>query len=285
MPHRCALRFLGFVSAFVVFATACGPATSSAGSCHPDPQVGGCDPEFAGYSCTGADRPDELVNVNKTVESIVCHGTGEVLSDGATGYCCTKNMTSCAYDPRTVCADPTLFGYSCLGTNRPDSFDSRLTCQQGIRAYGLLTFCCGAAVTGSCTRNANVACESGTLGFTCTGSGIPSETDLGMNQSRSEVPLICSLPSPDPTARMAAGTPADDDYCCFTPSATPPGATCLQDQTVSTCGQGSFAFACTGVDTPDQDYPRIVCGQPGVRGTSQLGLSATLYCCAFSQRP
>lgn len=284
MQARRALCGLCFVLALVAVAAACGPTTSNAGSCHPDLQVGGCNADFVGYSCTGADRPDELVNVNKVVESVVCHGTGEVLSSGAAGYCCTKGTTSCAYDPRTVCADPTLFGYSCLGTNRPDAFDTQLTCQQGIRAYGLLTFCCGAAVTGSCVRNANVACVGGTLGFTCTGSGIPSETDLGMNQSRSEVPLVCDLPSPDPTTRTPDGAPADD-YCCFTPSATPPGATCLQDQTVAGCAAGSFAFACTGVDTPGEDYPRIVCGQPGVRGKSQLGLSATLYCCSFSQQP
>jgi hypothetical protein len=268
----------------VVITVGCGPATSNAGSCHPDTAVQGCDVGFVGYSCTGADRPDELVNVNKTIEGVVCHGTGEILTSGAAGYCCTKSTTSCAYDPRTACADPTLFGFSCMGTNRPDAFDPMLTCQQGIRAYGLITFCCGASVTGSCIRNTNVSCASGTLGFVCTGSGIPSETDLGMNQSRSEVPLICSLPSPDATARKSDGTPASD-YCCFTPSAAPPGATCLQDQSVSGCSAGSFAFACTSVDTPSQDYPRIVCAQPGFRGQSQSNLAASLYCCAFSQQP
>jgi hypothetical protein len=284
MARRRAAVFVLLASPFVVVAAGCGTATSNAASCHPDLAVHGCDPDFVGYSCTGADRPDELVNVNRTVQAVVCHGTGETLASGAAGYCCTKNMTSCAYDPRTVCADPTLFGYSCMGTNRPDAYDPRLTCQQGIRAYGLITFCCGAAVTGSCMRGTNVSCESGTLGFVCTGSGLPSETDLGMNQSRSEVPLICSLPSPDATAVTGDGTPAAD-YCCFTPSATPPGATCLQDQSVSGCSADSFAFACTGIDTPEQDYPRIVCSQPGFRGESQLGLAATLYCCSFSQQP
>jgi hypothetical protein len=137
---------------------------------------------------------------------------------------------------------------------------------------------------GGCLRNTNVGCGKGTLGFSCAGQGIPSETDLGMNQSRSEVPLICGLSTPSSTP------PYVKDYCCYTPTAAPPGATCLQDQLqgqsgVPGCQPGSsFGFACTGKDDrPDQDYPRVACDHGSAQGFNALGIPATLYCCDFHQ--
>jgi hypothetical protein len=291
-PIQFALAFLP------VLGGACEGAAAAPGHCTPDPNVvcgsiggdaGGDDggaATFGGYSCTGSNRPDEIANVNKVVDSLVCHGNG-VENSGAVGYCCTSYRTSCAYDPRVVCADMAAagavdtstvsLGYSCMGTNRPDAFDPVLTCQQGIQAYGLIQFCCGSNAAGNCMRNTNISCVAGTTGFTCNGSALPSENDLGQNQSRSQVPLVCSL------ALATPSTMGGQDYCCYTPTATPPGATCLADHTVSGCEAASFAFACTGVDRPEQDYPRMACSQPGVRRSDAQGSPATVYCCTFRQ--
>lgn len=296
-------RYLAGPSLLLVCAAVagCNGTVAPPGGCAQSSKVA-CPTNDDGWVCTGATTPDEITNVNKVIDSIVCAATGEVLASGGTAYCCTRNTTTCAADPRVVCPnqcnDPTasctnaFTGYSCMGTNRPDAFllgdaggGLNFNCQQGIHAYGVIQYCCGTAPIPSCARNTNVSCMKGTLGFTCPGSGLPSETDLGMNQSRSEVPLICSLGTPDTISRGAT------DYCCYTPTAAPPGATCLQDQLsgqpVPGCQPGTtFGFACTGkLDTPDQDYPRMTCNHGSATGTNSLGLSATLYCCDFSQGP
>lgn len=262
------------------------------GTCASDANVS-CDANFVGYSCSGADRPDELVDTTKVVDSVLCNPTDPV--NGRSAFCCTSIKTTCVSDARTVCTDGAS-GYSCMGTNRPDAFDPSLVCGQGIHAYGLISYCCGIGgnadagpVTGQCIRNTSVPCPdlSATLGFTCTRPGLPTETDLGMNQSRSEVPLICSLSFPDVV------TPTANDFCCYTPTAAPPNYTCLQDQlsgqSVPGCSTQpgvSFGFACTGQqDTPAQDYPRMKCDSPSVPGVNQQGVSSSLYCCAYNLNP
>jgi hypothetical protein len=305
MTLRLACRWVPFASLSLLLPLAngsCGPNPAPPGSCQPDLTVscGGAAAAdagtsgFTGYSCSGADRPDELSAVNKVVNSVVCHPAPEMSANGKTGYCCTPSTTTCAYDPRAVCAGAadlgssvslgTGTGYSCMGTNRPDSFDPNLTCQQGIKQYGLITYCCSVLLpAGVCMRGGSAMCVPGTLNFLCRGSGIPTETDLGMNQSRSEVPLVCTVGQPDPNIKLVdAGTATD--YCCFTPTQAPPTYTCLQDQTVTGCKSGQFGFACPGTETPDQDYPRMTCGS-GRPGTSQYGVSATLYCCDYVQTP
>jgi len=284
---------------FSVEAGGCGGTAAVSGGCSTDPSVL-CPGTFVGWSCSGPNRPDEVASVNSALESVLCASTGETMPNGKAPYCCTNNTTTCAVDPSAICPnqcnDPTvpctnaLVGYSCMGTNRPDAYFQSdggidggfsFNCQQGVKEYGLIEYCCGTSPIPSCARNAAVGCGTGTLGFSCSSSSLPSETDLGMNQSRSEVPLICSLSAPSTTAGYTK------DYCCYTPAAAPPGATCLQDQlqgqSVPGCQAGaSFGFACTGSqDTPDQDYPRMQCAHGSSRGTNALGVSATLYCCDF----
>jgi hypothetical protein len=297
---------LGFVSfaawALAIVTGGCGGATAPTGGCSMDSAVV-CPGNFVGWSCSGSDRPDEVGNANKAVAGFLCASTGETLANGKAPYCCTSNITMCAVDPNAICPsqcnDPTipcvasLTGYSCMGTNRPDAYfqaDGGLggvlafNCQQGVKGYGLIQYCCGTAPIPSCMRNTNVPCVKGTLGFSCASSSLPSETDLGMNQSRSEVPLICSLSAPSTTPGYV------QDYCCYTPTAVPPGATCLQDQLqgqsgVPGCEAGiSFGYACTGKDdTPDQDYPRMACAHGSALGLNSLGVGSTLYCCDFHQ--
>ena len=101
---------------------------------------------------------------------------------------------------------------------------------------------------------------------------LPNEGELGTDQSRSDATLLCDVPS------IVGGRYG---YCCFTPTQLTLGGTCLQDQAVPNCASGSFGFACTGPDTPEQDYPRIMCSTPSVPGTSAQGYRANLYCCDY----
>jgi hypothetical protein len=295
MVGRRPFLFLALASLLVaVVSGGCGNPIHPPDTCIPDPSISCMGAGTDGWSCGGRSRPDENTSLGGQIKSIVCAYT-EVQANGRAAYCCTNYTTSCASDPSISCANGAgagmlgiaVAGYSCIGTNRPDSFDTDLTCMQGISAYGHLVFCCNPIGGGVCARDTSVGCKKGTLGFACQFPGsIPGEADLGINQSRSGVPLVCTL------AAQGAKKPDGGnvtDYCCYPPTAVPPGATCLQDQlegqiqNVPGCQAGSFGFACTGTDTPDQDYLRMVCSHGGVRGTNAQGVPASLYCCEFTQ--
>lgn len=162
-----------------------------------------------------------------------------------------------------------------MGSNRPDAFDPTLSCGQGFTSNGVVVFCCGTATTPSCTKDTNVVCPLGTTGFECSGSGLPNEGQLGVDESRSDAPLLCSLPS---SARVGVTS-----YCCFTPTQPPVGATCFQDQAVEGCLSGAFGFSCTGTDTPEEDYPRVQCTASPTHGVDPRNAPALLYCCTFTQ--
>ncbi len=236
----------------------------------------------------GADRPDQISDTTKVVAGPVCHSVDPV--NGLLSYCCTDIQTDCGYDPRVLCTD-SAYGFSCMGTNRPNSYDAVQQCGEGVHEYGLISYCCGQNVpVGNCARNTSVPCSNATLGFSCSRPDqIPTETDLGMNQSRSEVPLICSLSAPN------AITTGLTDYCCYTPSSAPPGYSCLQNQIVGLvdsldavpgCQAGqSFGFACLGTDdTPEVDYPRMACDSAPV-AVSVRQTNLWLYCCNYSLMP
>jgi hypothetical protein len=278
---------------------ACGGSTVSTSTCRQDTNVE-CGTGLAGYSCGGSDRPDLIADTTRVVAEPLCTTAKPV--NGRSGYCCTSTETTCGYDVRVLCPTEGDFGFSCMGTNRPNSYDQNLICGQGIHEYGLISYCCGEnTITDTlpdggpigCSRNTSVNCVAGasnaaTLGFSCTTDNqLPTETDLGMNQSRSEVPLICALSSVDVVDKTLT------DYCCYTPTAAPPSFTCLQDQLVGQiqnvpgCKAGvSYGFACIGTqDTPELDYPRMDCPNLPVLGTNQNGQSAYLYCCNYSIKP
>jgi hypothetical protein len=267
------------------FAGGCGGTTVASGTCLQDSSVP-CSSGYTGYSCGGADRPDLISDTSLAVQDPLCTTTKSV--NGRSAYCCTSTETTCGNDPRVDCPMEGDVGFSCMGTNRPDSYNPSLICAQGIHEYGLISYCCGqnSVTPGVCLRNTSVNCLNETLGFTCNvGNQLPTETDLGMNQSRSEVPLICTLSAVDVIDKTAT------DYCCYTPTAAPPNYTCLQDQltgqNVPGCTPGvSYGFACIGTeDTPELDYPRMTCPNPPVQGTNQNGIPANLYCCSYSTTP
>lgn len=287
MPKGWFYSLPAFALAALVAVGGCGGTSVPSGTCSVDMKVL-CDTGYLGYSCSGADRPDQITDTTKVVNGVLCSTTDAV--NGRLAYCCTDVQTSCGYDARVVCTDST-YGFSCLGTNRPDSFNNHLICAQGIHEYGLISYCCGETIStsaGACIRNTSVNCPSNAvLGFSCTtNTRIPAETELGMNQSRSEVPLICNLAVPD------AVDSSQLDYCCYTPSAAPPQYTCLQNQltglvsdlsAVPGCKAGSsFGFACLGTqDTPHDDYPRMSCPYAGTK-VMVNDTSLWLYCCDYS---
>jgi hypothetical protein len=235
-----------------------------------------CGTGFDGFDCRSG-RPDENPVFSKgSIQGVVCTDLGQVRGNGSTSYCCASATTTCGYDPTAGCQSAS-YGFACMAPDRPENFDPTLYCGTGAKINGQTVFCCSTTSTAPCSRNSSVQCPPGNVGFECSGTDIPNQGEQGVDQSRSDATLICDIP-----AMMISGLLG---YCCYTPSPTPIGSTCLQDQAVPACPSGSFGFACTGPDTPQEDYPRMACNQATVRRANQQGVPATLYCCQYSRAP
>lgn len=228
------------------------------------------------YSCTGEARPDQdPIYVDGVPQGLVCANQGTGGSDGTQGYCCSNRAVPCAYNPVAIC-DPGTYGYQCRGSNRPEALNDAIHCNQGVRQDDLINYCCsGAQRTAGCTSTQSVGCSAGMMGWICPIGTLPTAQDLAANQSRADVYYqLCPIPT-------AAANPKYENFCCYTPALVPPGGTCVQDTTVPNCQPGRFGMACYGPDTPDQNYPRLACPEPGFPGVSYQGYPATLYCCDF----
>jgi hypothetical protein len=262
-------------------AVACsGRPSTPQGSCHTDssPQLA-CGAGLVGYSCAGAQRPDEATSdsVGGIPRGTICTDMGKLEGDDNKQYCCTQGLTMCAYDPVLGCAAP-AYGYQCRGSDRPEALDPNLFCGEGVVEGDLINYCCsGSMPSQGCAMSTNAVCPSTLVAWTCHDQSLPTEAELGSNQSRADFNhLICSIP-------VSATTPSGTsiNYCCYTPPLLPIGGSCLSDITVPQCAAGSFGFACTGPDRPDQDYARIECPGSGVPGKRADGYPATLYCCQY----
>ena len=255
-------------------------ATPIPGACQTDtsPKLQ-CGPTLAGYSCTGASRPDQSSagSVGGIPKGLVCTDMGMVDGDGSEEYCCTASGTSCSYDPVGGCTAP-AYAYQCRGSDRPDAFDPGLFCGEGLVEGNLIDYCCSASkLPAGCSMITSGSCPGTQVGWTCHDQSLPSEAELGSNQSRADFNLlVCAVP----TVTMSA-TSTTYGYCCYTPTSLPPGGSCLNDTTVPGCPPQSYGFACTGPETPDRDYPRMVCPTAGVPGLNPQGYAATLYCCQY----
>jgi hypothetical protein len=268
-------------------AAACTTHTVEAdGACLPDPVVS-CDVNgfaagsinLVGYSCTGTARPDDnSTYVDGVPQGIVCADQGMVGSDGKAGYCCTNFTTQCSYNPVAICTDAGTYGYQCLGADRPEAVNPAISCNQGVREDNFINYCCsGAARAANCTQSDAVGCISGLTGWTCPTGTQPTAQDMGANKSRADLfYLLCPVPT-------LAANPKYETYCCFTSNLDPAGGTCLQDRSVPDCAPGRFGIACYGTDTPEQNFPRLDCPDPGVPGLSEQGYPATVYCCDFTR--
>jgi hypothetical protein len=239
------------------------------------PCVGG----LVGYSCTDSARPDENPDyVDGVPSGMICTDEGAVAGSGAEAFCCAPS-TPCAYDPVPWGCSAPAYAYQCRGSDRPEAFDPSLFCGEGLREGSLIDYCCSpSAPTAGCSQISGKACPKSLTGWTCHDQTVPSEVELGENQSRADFNvLVCSTPT------VVTDTTGTDtyQYCCFTPTSLPKGGSCLGDTVVPGCPVDSFGFACTGVDTPEQDYPGIYCSGGGTAGANPQGYAATLYCCQY----
>ncbi len=256
----------------------------SNGDCVPDPAASNCTSGDASaqsfglvaYSCTGTARPDENPTyLDGVPQGLVCASQGATGSDGTQGYCCSAQVTSCAYDPVAIC-DPGTYGYQCRGADRPEALNAAIYCNQGVRHSDLIKYCCsGAKPTADCIQSDSVGCSPRLMGWTCPAGNVPTSQDLGANKSRADLYYqLCPVPTP-------AANPSYNNFCCYTPGLPPVGGSCVQDIAVPGCQPGRFGFACYGPDTPDENYPRMHCPDRGVAGVSAQAYPATLYCCDF----
>jgi hypothetical protein len=206
----------------------------------------------AGYSCSGTDSPD------KSTSSLAC-SIGLPGGAGSTLYCCLTGSfspTTCAPDHTVPACNGDSYGFTCAGSNTPDKIDTSLSCSTVGTAGGSSThFCCttgaSAPPPGPCMQDSTLACSSGTVGFSCTGTDAPA----------------------DPALICAAGSPANGGktgYCCVDYSSS----NCKPQLALQGCAAGSFGFVCSGSSTPSATDPAINCstGTPGTKGQ-------TLYCC------
>lgn len=258
-----------------------GNASTPGGSCvvsSPTPQC--ADAGLVDYTCNGTARPDEeqSKSIDNVPQGIICTDEGALQNDGGEAFCCSGTTTSCAFDPVAGCAAPT-YGYQCLGGyDRPEAFDPNLFCGEGLAQGNFIVYCCGAQpLSHGCQQATSATCPRTLVPWTCTDQSLPSEAELGSNQSRADFNLlVCDVPTV-----VQGATVTTTNYCCFTPTSVPPGASCLFDIGVPGCAQGSFGFACTGPDTPAEDYPSITCADGGTPGVSAQGYAASLYCCQY----
>lgn len=237
----------------------------------------GVDPGLVGYSCTGTARPDDTGTYVQGVPF------GQICAGQSTSgdYCCTpeNDLTNCVYNPRADC--PEGYGYHCMGPNRPEVNNPGLTCGNGIREDDYINYCCQAKPRPiGCTQAKGAFdCTGGLIGWVCPEGARPRGEDFGANESRADYYyFVCGVPTPAPN-------PAYSTYCCFTPSPTLPGGSCIYNpgiaEYIPSCGPKRFGFACYGRDTPEENYLPIRCKEPPVQGKSDDGYPAKLYCCDY----
>jgi hypothetical protein len=274
--------FSGLVSALVAGACSTGPPPRN-GSCavapdacaSPDGGVVAAE-HLTGYSCNGSARPDDdPTYIDGVPRGVVCSDRGAAGDEKL--YCCTSSTTTCAYNPVADCGKGT-YGYQCRGAERPDALNATIVCGQGLREDDLVDYCCsGTRPKPPCQQYDAAGCPAGLDGWLCTEDVLPSEEQLGPNESRADYTYaLCAVAQPAPN-------PAVHYHCCYTPKGVPIGASCVQHPKVPGCEPGNFGFACYGPDRPEDDYPPMRCDKPGVRGRSAEGYPATLYCCTFQQ--
>ena len=199
-------------------------------------------------------------------------------------YCCTNTETTCAYNPAAVC-DPGTYAYECQNVNRPESYNPAIRCGQGVRGTKYVDYCCsGTGLPSGCGEQDGLAgCVPGLVGWQCPITGtqhtLPKGQDLMANKSRADqYYLLCSIPQVAPSGKV-------DTFCCYPPAAVPPGGSCLEDVYVSNCNPlTQFGFACTGTDTPADDYPPIVCPEPRHTRYQHGGLSCDPLLLQLRQR-
>jgi hypothetical protein len=232
---------------------------------------------LVGYSCSGSARPDFDATFSDGVPlGLLCADKGPLEDSGDESYCCTEDVVTCALNPVEECEEGSV-GYQCWGNNRPESLNPAIHCSNGTSERGLYHYCCtGRPKPYPCEESSAVGCGDRLLGFLCEGEGLPLGENYGANRSRADAFYpACSV------ARQAPN-PVFNSYCCYMTLPVPIGGSCVRQPSAPGCAAGRFAFACYGPDTPEDDFPPMVCPEPGIRGRNAEGYEATLYCCDFT---
>jgi hypothetical protein len=282
--------------------------TGSSSTCAADDSVIGCG-GAQGYSCTGADSPDE------SNSALNC--SSGTLSSDATLYCCIDDSQvtgGCTIDSSIVGCVNGSFGFSCTTGDRPETGDSSLVCSSGTATASGTDYCCVTGVVPStgCSEDTTVSCGTA-IGFSCTGTTGPDASDSALScgagvpgSASGTTAYCCSTTSTmagscvagaevacaaptigyscagglTPTAAdgtaLSCGAGVDDGngslgYCCNPPGSTTTD-TCAPDSTVTGCGTGGSGYSCTGAATPGS-VAAVLCEPP------TAGATAADYCC------
>lgn len=160
--------------------------TSTGDSCTADSSVT-CMANASGYSCTGTATPDSTLD---------CSDPTAV--SGGNEYCCfTFSSSTCMADDSVSGCTGDSYGFSCTGSDSPDSSDSTLTCSDGVASGSDTIYCCIDNTDTSCTQDSSLSCPTpGSFGFSCTSSDSPMTSD------------------PTLTCSDGVADGANTDFCC-----------------------------------------------------------------------
>jgi hypothetical protein len=117
----------------------CIALTGSNTTCAADANVAGCTGGAYGYSCTGADSPDQANSSLSCSDPVSGPGSDSL-------YCCVgfnASGTSCMADPQVVGCTGSSFGFSCASSDTPPQANPSLTCSTPAAGpNGESLYCC-----------------------------------------------------------------------------------------------------------------------------------------------
>lgn len=159
----------------------------------------------------------------------------------------------CGQDSGVTCPSPSV-GYSCTGSAVPEDTDASILCGDGIETNGVTSYCCNPQ--SACQIDTTIqSCGTTSTPYTCSGSAVPTDTDPSLN---------CGSAASGPSGTLS--------YCCNVPAGVT--ASCDVDTTITSCGDVSTGYLCTGGLTPTDTDSKLVCGD-GVSG----GDGTEAFCC------
>jgi hypothetical protein len=255
---------LGFPSPAILAVAASACTVSGVAAvyvCKPNSSVE-CTPGTTGYECN-----DTVTTPNDEYTLARCSDPSN-FGGSTTYYCCPtpSSVTStCAQDLSITCSGSAT-GYTCSGTDAPDSTDSTMVCGGGLPLGGKTSFCCEpkstVTTTSTCSQDpSTTSCPSG-VGYSCTGLDSPSSTDstltCGGGLPSNGLTYYCcassttSGGSPD-ASDEDAGVNMDASTTSDTPEETglcSVGAD-TGNPTCDTCVESNCCNYLTACDTPD----------------------------------
>ena len=123
-------------------------------TCNPDSTIAGCVAGSYGYSCSsGQPAPDAADS------SLICSIPTRVT--GLDEYCCATSTpvsnATCSLDQSVQGCPAGSYGFSCTGTDRPDTDYSGITCSAPTASAAATLYCC--TYNGTTTTVTPVTCN------------------------------------------------------------------------------------------------------------------------------